>query len=124
MALPSRIERANDLVQETLARLIQSDVQDQRVNLVTITRVSLSPDLKHAKVYFRVIGDDPKQRDDAQKGLIRARNFLRHLVAKNTDLRVTPDLRFIYDDVGEKAQKLEDLIAKAIEKDKKLKPKD
>lgn len=77
-----------------LARLLQEEVMDPRVRLVTLTRVDVSPDLSNAIVLYSVMGEDIEPVDD---GLHSAASFLRRRAARTLGLRRMPELRFRYD---------------------------
>ena len=81
-----------------VARLLQQEVTDPRVRLVTLTRVDVAPDLSNAVVYYSVMGDDdPDEIEAVDDGLHSAAPFLRRRAAKALPLRRMPELRFRYD---------------------------
>lgn len=89
--------RINGEVQKELSELIHQELKDPRVNLLTsITRVEVAPDLKNAKVYVSVLGDEDSQKDTLA-GLKSAAPFMRSQLAKNMNLRNTPELHFVVD---------------------------
>jgi ribosome-binding factor A len=92
----SRARRVGELIQRDLATLIPRHMSASALGLVTIAAVDVSPDLRHAKVYFTVLGN---QWDIAQvsKYLNAAAGELRHYLAQRMSTRVTPDLHFIHD---------------------------
>ncbi len=98
-----RRQRINDSVaQET--SLILRDVKDPRVSdaLITITGADVSPDLKYAKIFFSSFGGDVKE---TEEGLRCAAGFIRGQLARRLNLRITPQLTFVYDaSVGHGAQ--------------------
>ncbi len=94
--------RRTDMVASQLrsevARLIQQEVVDPRVRLVTLTRVDVAPDLSNAIVYYSVMGeDDPERMQAVDDGLHSAAPFLRRKAAQSLSLRRMPELRFRYD---------------------------
>ncbi len=89
-----RSERVADVIQRELARLLREEVRDPRIGFVTVTGVDLSPDLKHARVYVSVLGQD---HDGALSALEHATPFLRRQLARQSGLRFTPLLRFVFD---------------------------
>jgi ribosome-binding factor A len=114
----SRTDRVESEIQRILATLLQREVKDPRLQGVTITECRVSRDLGICKVYFDVLGanrDDP-QVQDALAGFEKAKGFLRSSLGKQLRLRITPELRFYYDEVPEKASEIEALIAKALHK--------
>ena len=89
-----RRNRINDAVAEELAIALR-EVREPKVidNFVSITRAEVAPDLKYATVYFSCIGDFAK----AQEGLKKCQGMLRHHLAINLNLRITPELNFVKD---------------------------
>ena len=90
-----RQNRVNDAVKQEMAQILR-DVKDPRISgaLVSITAAEVSPDLKFAKIFFSVLGED---KDEVLKGLKSASGFFRSELAKRINLRVTPQLAFEYD---------------------------
>ena len=112
----SRPRRVAEQIQRELAELIQLDVKDPRVGMVTLTGVEVSADYAHAKVYFSLLGDQARV-DAALNGLSSAAGFLRSQVAHRMKLRVMPMLHFIHDISIEQGARLDKLIADAIADD-------
>lgn len=92
-----RVERVAEALQEAVAELVQREIKDPRVGMVTITRATVSPDLRHARIYFSTLGD-AGQRQRSLEGLRSAAGFLRGQVARRLQLRIAPELRFEIDD--------------------------
>lgn len=89
--------RINQEVQKELSMLIVRELKDPRINPMTsIVNVEVAPDLKTAKVYISVLGDDESQKNTLA-GLKSAAPFLRTQLAKNINLRNTPELTFVVD---------------------------
>jgi len=107
-----RIARVNEQMKRELIMLVQSEVRDPRIALVTITDVEVSPDLYHAKVFFSVRGDE-EERKSAKEGLRAASGFLRSEIAKRMQLRKSPELHFSYDDTLTHAMNIERLLQEA-----------
>lgn len=114
----SRTERIEDLLQRELAMLIQQEMQDPRLNLITVTAVKVSRDLAHAKVYFTQLSENPDTVGIA-KTLNKAANHLRYLLAQTTKMRIVPALKFFYDDSIATATHLTTLINTAVNADQK-----
>src|SRR5579872_1949324 len=93
-----RTERVADLIQKTLATLLIQDVTDQRFSLVTITGVTVSRDLSYAKVYVSVLSDDATQIKEVIQALNRSAKNLRYSMTKEIKLRISPELKFVFDD--------------------------
>jgi ribosome-binding factor A len=97
-----RIERINHLIRDILSELLQRQVKDPRFsNLVTVTRVSTSADLQHAKVFVSVMGDEGKE-DETLRALASASGFFRKELGARLRLRHTPELSFQHDDTIER----------------------
>jgi ribosome-binding factor A len=90
-----RRNRINDAVKEEMAQILR-DVKDPRIagSLVSITAAEVSPDLKFAKIYFSVLGED---KNEVLKALKGAAGFFRSELARRINLRITPQLTFEYD---------------------------
>ncbi|MGI5818460.1 MAG: 30S ribosome-binding factor RbfA [Armatimonadota bacterium] len=101
-------------LQEEIARIVDKDIDDPLIGFVTITGVDISPDLRHARVYFSVLGD-AEQKSESGKGIRRAAKYIRGMIAERLDLRYTPTLRFELDETAEKAQRIEELLRKEAE---------
>jgi len=94
---------------EEIARILLREVEDPLIRLVTITDGAISPDLKHARVFFSVVGEDAEA-TDALHGLRRASKFIRHRLADEAELRFTPELEFRHDPTAAKAQRIEAIL--------------
>ena len=102
-------------LQRVLAELVSRDVKDPRVGNVTITAVSVSPDLKSARVLF-VPFVSGHSAEEVREGLTHAAGFLRGEVARRLALRHAPRLHFAFDDSFDRADRLSHLIAGAVER--------
>lgn len=121
----SRGRRVGDLIQQQLARLIQMEVKDPRVGLVTINDVKVSRDLAFADVYFTVMGVGDAEPAGAEEALQNASGFLRSQLAKTLTTRSTPRLRFHYDSTIEDGARISRAINDAIKSDeRRSKPQD
>mgnify|MGYP001119850940 CR=1 FL=1 len=105
-----RIERVGNLLRHEISELLQRQVKDPRVgNFVTVTEVSISPDLRYAKVFVSCIGSE-EERQKTLSGLTAASGFLRNQLAKRLRLRRIPELSFHWDDSIERGARLLQLI--------------
>ena len=91
-----RAERVGDLIKREICRMLISGIKDPRVGQVTITRVSVSDDLRLARVYFSVMGGEEERLRNLQ-GLNSARGFVKRELGRCVHLRYTPDIVFKYD---------------------------
>ncbi|MBW2442279.1 MAG: 30S ribosome-binding factor RbfA [Deltaproteobacteria bacterium] len=107
----SRAERVSGLIQETLSDLLNKRIHDPRLHMATITRVKMSADLKSARIYYAIYGDD-KRSQDAAKGFESARGFIKRILAPQLGLRYMPDLKFFYDDSFDYGSHIDQLLEK------------
>ena len=131
-----RIQRVADQIQRELATLIQLELNDPRIGMVSVTGVKVSRDLAHADVYVTVLGAvdgeaslapgmtldkvgalDKLEIDASIKALNAAAGYLRSLLAKQLSLRTTPKLNFHYDESVGRGQYLSSLIDRALAED-------
>ena len=104
-----RVRRLGEQIQRELTDLLRRDVKDERIGNVTITAVTVTGDLRTAKVYYLVFGKqgaDPK----VQRGLESAAGFLRNALSKSLMIRYTPTLSFELDTSIERGVRLTQLI--------------
>lgn len=136
--MTARAQRIADQIQREIAVLIQLEVSDPRVGMVSVTGVDVSNDLAHAKIYITVLnslgGDgqfnaetlsepgvlDQLEIEENLKALKKASGFIRTLIAKRLRLRVVPKLQFYYDSSIEHGQRLSGLIDDALAADREL----
>jgi ribosome-binding factor A len=103
-----RSDRVGDLLLEVIAELLRREIRDPRVQSVTVTGVKMSKDLRHARVFFNVLGGADHR--DALAGLQRASGFIRGKAGKQLQLRYVPDLEFTYDRSEDEAQRIDALL--------------
>ena len=119
----SRGQRVADLIQRELAQLIQRELRDPRLGMVTVNEVKASRDLAYADVYITLLGGESSEdREGCLEVLNNAQGFLRSQLARTLKTRTTPKLRFHYDNSVSDGQYLSKLIDEAIEKDNSQKP--
>lgn len=89
--------RINGEVQRELSQIIRNEIKDPRIAMMTsVTAVEVAPDLKTCKAYISVLGDE-KAKEDTIAGLRSAEGYVRRLLAKNVNLRNTPEIQFVLD---------------------------
>jgi ribosome-binding factor A len=104
-----RMRRVDEAVREVLSDAITKDLKDPRVGFVTVTEVKTSPDLRHARVYVSVLGDE-HARSETLAGLRSAHGFLQARVAAELPLKRTPTLTFEYDESIDRGMRISRLI--------------
>ena len=114
----SRQTRVSDYLRRDLSLLIQREIRDPRLTMVSVTEVEVSRDLSHAKVFVTVLGcEDKASSVEAITALNGAAGFLRSMIAKTTTWRTTPALRFVYDESVSRGSYLSSLIDTALKED-------
>ncbi|GAA5317108.1 MAG: 30S ribosome-binding factor RbfA [Candidatus Pelagadaptatus aseana] len=114
----NRTDRLADAIQRFLAQAIQFEVRDPRVGMVNINDVEVSRDLSHARVYVTYVDrETDAEIEESTQALNKASGFLRSMLAKELDIRMTPRLNFIYDKTSVKGQALSSLIDRAVAQD-------
>ena len=107
----SRNHRIADQIQRDLGELIQRELRNPQLGLITITDVQLTPDYAHAKVYFSVLGAEP---EDAGRVLNERAGYLHSLLFKRLHIHTVPTLHFHFDPTTEKAAEMDGLIRDAL----------
>jgi ribosome-binding factor A len=109
MGQGSRPERVADQVRAEVSTMIARDLRDPGIGFITITRVQVSPDLQHARVYYTTLGD-PAARTNTAKALERASSFMRRQIGQRLRLRRAPELEFRFDASIEHQDRVERLL--------------
>lgn len=116
-----RTDRLNSLLKEVISEVIRRDVRNPHVNeLVTVTRVQISKDLRHAKVYISVIGTE-QQKAETIDALTSAAGFIAVQSSQKVVMRYFPELVFRLDDSVDKHMRIEELLGK-ISKERESRP--
>jgi ribosome-binding factor A len=110
-----RMRRVDEAVRQVIGDAVAAELKDPRVGFVTVTDVKTSADLRHARVYVSVLGEDggpsgPEQRELTLEGLSSAHGFLQARIASELRLKRTPALEFHYDDTTDRALRVDALI--------------
>jgi ribosome-binding factor A len=92
----NRPDKVGEQIRIELSGLIARDVHDPGIGFITLTRVSVTPDLQIARIYYTSLGDEKAQKETG-KALHRASPFLRRQIAQRVRLRRVPELEFFYD---------------------------
>ena len=100
-----RMRRINEVLREVVGAAISSDLSDPRIGFVTVTSVETSPDLRTAKVYVSVLGDE-EEREATLAGLRSSHGVIQSRIAAETRMKRTPTLTFHYDDTIEQGVRI------------------
>ena len=113
-----KYSRMNGEVQRELSKIISRDIKDPRIHPMTsVVSVDVTPDLKFAKVFVSVLGND-EDKEKTKKGLTSAASHIRSLLAKSLNLRNTPELTFFIEYGVNMSKKIDELIEKESENEK------
>lgn len=105
-----RPEQVAETVRQVVAQALTGEVRDPRIGFVTVSRVEVTNDLSHAKIYVTVPGDEVEQAK-ALAGLESASGFLRSRVAKTLSTRIVPELHFALDQGLAHAHRIGEILA-------------
>jgi ribosome-binding factor A len=103
------MRKVNEAVREALAVIISRDMKDPRLELVTVTSVEVTGDLRHATVYVTAHGDEERY-DDALAGLQSGRGRIRALLGERVDMRFTPELDFRIDESVDQGMRIAEIL--------------
>ena len=104
-----RTARVADLVKQEVSQIIQHEMKDPRIGFVTVTSVEVSVDLRHARVYFSVLGSQEDQKASLE-ALERAKGYIRTQLGRKIKLRHIPELFFRYDESFDYAQRISNVM--------------
>jgi ribosome-binding factor A len=105
----NRASRVKHLLQQEISRILQMDIKDPRVNLVTVTGIKLTDDLREAKVFVSSL-DTTVERENLLTALKRATGYIRGELGRQLTLRHIPTLDFVFDDTYDQQERLLQLI--------------
>lgn len=108
-----RIERLNEAVKQEVSKIILYELKEPRISFITVTRAEISPDLRRAKVYVSILGDDAAQKKTLW-GLEHAKGFIQKEVGARLKIRYTPILSFYLDESVKKSIHISKLIDEAV----------
>lgn len=113
-----RSDRVAQELQKEIAVILQREVKDPRVGMVTVSDVEVSRDLAYAKVFVTFLFDnDPEAIAQGMQGLEKASPYIRTLLGKAMRLRIVPELRFIYDESLVEGMRMSNLVSNVIKND-------
>jgi ribosome-binding factor A len=104
-----RMRRVDEAMREVLSDVLTHELKDPRVGFVTVTDVKTSPDLRHARVYVSVLGDDP-ERETTLAGLASSHGVLQAQIASELRMKRTPTLEFAYDPSVDHSMRITELL--------------
>jgi len=105
----TRPQKVAEQIRIELSELLARDVHDPGIGFITLTKVSVTPDLQLARVYYTSLGDE-KARQETAKALKRATPFLRRHIGSRIRLRRVPELAFFYDESIAHTDRIEQIL--------------
>ena len=105
----ARMRRVNEVLREVVGAAVSTDLSDPRIGFVTVTSVETSPDLRTAKVYVSVLGDED-EREASLTALRSSHGVIQSRIAAETRMKRTPTLTFHYDDTVEQGVRISHLL--------------
>ena len=112
-----RLKRIGDRIREEISEMLIKEIQDPRLNGISVTDVTVDRELAYAEVYVSSLEGSERSKEVLQ-GLEHARGFLRSALADRVDLRAFPRLRFHWDPTPERAEHIEKILASLREETK------
>ena len=109
MANNRRQQRVNHLLQQEVSKLLEFELEDPRLDGLTVSAVEISPDLKHARIFIVSNGDEASE-TEMRHGLQSATPYVRRELAKRMQLRAVPEIHFAFDHSIERSARIEKLL--------------
>ena len=117
MPSPLRQKRVADRIQAEVAELLQRELRDPRLALVTVTRVNVDRELEYAHIFVSTLGDEKRQKE-VLTALQSAQGFIRRELGRRVQLRRTPEIVFHWDPAPESAERIEQLLDQLVPRPK------
>jgi ribosome-binding factor A len=114
----NRLGRVNEELKKEISHVINYELENPKVTgMISVTRARITPDLRYAKVYVSIFNS--KNVKKTLEGLKESSGFIRSRVAKTVNLRITPELDFVYDDSEEQGEKIDRIIEELKKEERK-----
>lgn len=105
----SRHDKLTEEIKKEVSCIIHDEIKDPRLGFITVTKVELSPDYRHAKIFFSVLGEEQDYKK-TQEALDSALGFIRRLIAQRIRLRFTPEISFKQDRSFEYSFRIQEIL--------------
>src|SRR4026209_2301480 len=102
--MSDRMRRVNEAVREVVSEAV-GELKDPRIGFVTVTAVETSPDLRHARVFVSVLGNQ-RERDESMVALQHAHGLFQAEINRLMRMKRTPELKFVYDETVEQGMRI------------------
>ena len=110
-----RLDKVSSLIKEEISLIFLHKIQDQKLGIITVTSVKVSPDLRHAKIYLSVYNRE--MRGEVLEKINELKGFIRSELAGRIQIKFVPELHFFIDDTLDYVEKIEGLFKKIHESD-------
>src|SRR4030042_4648137 len=104
-----RADRVSESIKREVSVMLTREVKDPGIHFVTVTSVETTDDLRNAKIYVSVLGDE-KTRQETMEGIERAKGFIRGELGRRLQLRYTPEIHFVLDTSLDHAMKIKNIL--------------
>ncbi len=111
-----RVDKVSEAIREEVSLIVHDKLKDPRLGFITITKVVMTPDLKHARIFFSVLGKEEDYKKTKQ-ALDSALGFIRKLVTERINLKFAPDISFQEDHSSEYSVRIEEILNEIKEND-------
>jgi len=105
-----RSKRVGDQIHHEVASILIKDIKDPALNLVTVTGAKVADDLRHAIIFYSIIGDENRWQE-AKAGLERSKGFIKKMLAANLKMKFMPDIKFVEDKTMESGDRIDKIIS-------------
>ena len=106
----SRSQRVADLMHHEVSTILLMDIKDPRIEMVTVTGVTVTDDLRHATVFYSVIGDE-KRWKEVKQGLPSSKGFMKKELGRRVRMKYIPDIKFIEDRTLEQGERMDAILS-------------
>ncbi|MCM8790868.1 MAG: 30S ribosome-binding factor RbfA [Candidatus Omnitrophica bacterium] len=106
-----RPERVREAIRQEVSKIVHDEIKDPRLGFITITGVELTKDLRYARIYFSVLGEE-KDKQLALKGLKSAKGYIKSLLGDRIKIKFMPEIEFKIDKTLERTQRVYDILDK------------
>lgn len=111
-----RPEKVANAIRKEMSTILREDLKDPRIGFTTITKVEITPDLRNAKIYYSVLGNE-KVKKGTEVALNNAKGYIRTLVGNRIKLRLVPEIAFLVDRTYEHQDRIDEILGQIREQD-------
>ena len=105
-----RADRVGDAIHHEVSTILLSEIKDPRVDMVTVTGTKVSDDLRHANIFYSVIGDEERWAE-VKKGLMSSKGYIKRQLAKRLNMKYIPDIHFNEDRTLEQGGRIDSILS-------------